>query len=101
MRPYERITLTLPALGRSRLVLILALGERKREALARMRGGEALPSALVAPVAGRSSGSWIGLLLGEGGLRSAVCGLRSGRFWWVWVLVFRAAGRVGWVLGGW
>ena len=47
--PYERITLTLPALDRSRLVLILALGERKREALARIRDGEQLPSALVAP----------------------------------------------------
>jgi 6-phosphogluconolactonase len=47
--PYERITLTLPALDRSRLVLILALGERKRAALARIRAGEQLPSALVAP----------------------------------------------------
>jgi 6-phosphogluconolactonase len=47
--PYERITLTLPALDRSRLVLILALGERKRDALARIRAGERLPSALVAP----------------------------------------------------
>ena len=47
--PYERITLTLPALDRSRLVLILALGERKREALARIRAGEQLPSAMVAP----------------------------------------------------
>jgi 6-phosphogluconolactonase len=47
--PYERITLTLPALDRSRLVLILALGERKREALARIRSGEQLPSAMVAP----------------------------------------------------
>jgi 6-phosphogluconolactonase len=50
--PYERITLTLPALDRSRLVLILALGERKREALARIRAGEQLPSALVAPTDG-------------------------------------------------
>jgi 6-phosphogluconolactonase len=47
--PYERITLTLPALERSRLVLILALGERKRAALARIRAGEPLPSAQVAP----------------------------------------------------
>jgi 6-phosphogluconolactonase len=47
--PYKRITLTLPALDRSRLVLILALGERKREALARIRAGEPLPAALVAP----------------------------------------------------
>jgi 6-phosphogluconolactonase len=50
--PYARITLTLPALARSRLVLMLALGERKREALARIRAGEPLPSALVAPVDG-------------------------------------------------
>jgi 6-phosphogluconolactonase len=50
--PHERITLTLPALDRSRLVLILALGERKRAALARIRSGEPLPSAQVAPVDG-------------------------------------------------
>ncbi len=50
--PYERITLTLPALDRSRLVLILALGERKRDALARIRAGEPLPSAQVAPPGG-------------------------------------------------
>jgi 6-phosphogluconolactonase len=50
--PVERITLTLPALARSRLVLILALGERKREALGRIRGGEPLPSSLVAPTDG-------------------------------------------------
>ena len=51
--PYERITLTLPALDRSRLVLILALGERKRDALARIRAGERLPSALVEPSDGQ------------------------------------------------
>jgi 6-phosphogluconolactonase len=50
--PYERITLTLPALDRSRLVLILALGERKREALARIRAGERLPSAMLEPTDG-------------------------------------------------
>ena len=50
--PFERITLTLPALARSRLVLILALGERKRDALARIRAGERLPSAQVAPLDG-------------------------------------------------
>ncbi len=50
--PYERITLTLPALARSKLVLILALGERKRDALARIRAGEPLPSAQVTPVDG-------------------------------------------------
>ena len=50
--PLDRITLTLPALDRSRLVLILALGERKREALARIRAGEPLPAAQVAPVDG-------------------------------------------------
>ena len=51
--PHERITLTLPALDRSRLVLILALGERKRDALARIRAGERLPSALVEPTDGQ------------------------------------------------
>jgi 6-phosphogluconolactonase len=51
--PFERITLTLPALDRSRLVLILALGERKHDALARIRAGEPLPSAQVAPVDGQ------------------------------------------------
>jgi 6-phosphogluconolactonase len=50
--PFERLTLTLPALDRSRLVLILALGERKREALARIRAGEPLPCAQVAPADG-------------------------------------------------
>jgi 6-phosphogluconolactonase len=50
--PYERITLTLPALARSRLVLILALGERKRDALARIIAGEQLPSAMVEPADG-------------------------------------------------
>jgi 6-phosphogluconolactonase len=50
--PFERITLTLPALARSRLVLILALGERKRDALTRIRAGEQLPSAMVTPVDG-------------------------------------------------
>jgi 6-phosphogluconolactonase len=47
--PHERITLTLPALARSRLVLLMAIGERKRDALARIRAGEQLPSAMVAP----------------------------------------------------
>ena len=55
--PYERITLTLPALARSRLVLILALGERKRDALARIRAGERLPSARSRRPTARSSGS--------------------------------------------
>jgi 6-phosphogluconolactonase len=50
--PFERLTLTLPALDRSRLVLIMALGERKREALARIRAGEPLPCAQVAPADG-------------------------------------------------
>jgi 6-phosphogluconolactonase len=50
--PYERITLTLPALASSRLVLILALGERKREALAHIIAGEQLPSAMVEPADG-------------------------------------------------
>lgn len=51
--PVERYTLTLPALNRSRLVLVLALGERKAQALARIRAGEALPAALVQPADGQ------------------------------------------------
>ena len=51
--PVERYTLTLPALARSRLVLVLALGERKADALARIRAGEALPSSLVQPTDGQ------------------------------------------------
>ena len=56
--PYERITLTLPALDRSRLVLILALGERKREALARIRARRGSCRAHRSrPSTARSSGS--------------------------------------------
>ena len=47
--PVERYTLTLAALARSRLVLILALGERKADALARIRAGEPLPASMVQP----------------------------------------------------
>ncbi len=72
--PYERITLTLPALDRSRLVLILALGERKRDALARIRAGEPLPSALVEPTDGEVV--WI---VDQAALRSARLVLLLGR----------------------
>lgn len=47
--PAERYTLTLPALDRSRLVLVMAIGSKKRDALARLQAGEGLPSGLVAP----------------------------------------------------
>jgi 6-phosphogluconolactonase len=44
--PPERITLTMPVLRRARYTVLLATGESKREALARVRAGdEALPSA--------------------------------------------------------
>ena len=51
--PFERFTLTLPALDRSRLVLILVLGEQaSARRSARSARGEQLPSAQVAPVDG-------------------------------------------------
>ena len=44
--PPERITLTMPVLRRARFTVLLATGEGKREALARVRAGDvALPSA--------------------------------------------------------
>ena len=44
--PSERITLTMPVLRRARFTVLLATGESKREALARVRAGDAeLPSA--------------------------------------------------------
>ena len=44
--PPERITLTMPVLRRARYTVLLATGEGKREALARVRAGdEELPSA--------------------------------------------------------
>ena len=44
--PPERITLTLPVLRRARFTVLLATGESKRDALARVRAGDvALPSA--------------------------------------------------------
>jgi 6-phosphogluconolactonase len=48
--PEERLTLTLPALNRSRVVAFLVVGEAKADALAAvLRGDTACPAALVAP----------------------------------------------------
>lgn len=65
--PHPRITLTLPAIARSDLVVFTVEGESKRAAFARIRGGADLPAAqvdaervlwLVDPAAaGRSPGS--------------------------------------------
>ncbi len=45
--PHDRITLTFPALARARLVVFTVSGESKRDALARVAGGEPLPAARV------------------------------------------------------
>jgi 6-phosphogluconolactonase len=50
--PYERYTLTYPALNRSRLVLFFVLGAAKAEALGAIARGEDLPSARVQPTDG-------------------------------------------------
>lgn len=65
--PHPRITLTLPAIARSRLVVFTVEGAGKRDAFARIRDGADLPAArvdadrvlwLVDPAAaGRSAGS--------------------------------------------
>ncbi|HUD17710.1 MAG TPA: 6-phosphogluconolactonase [Acidimicrobiales bacterium] len=45
--PHDRITLTLPGIARSRLVVFTVSGESKRPALARIRAGTDLPAARV------------------------------------------------------
>ena len=50
--PYERYTLTFPALNRSRLVLFFVLGAKKAEALGAIVRGDDLPSARVQPTDG-------------------------------------------------
>jgi 6-phosphogluconolactonase len=47
--PYERLTLTFPALARGRHVLFLVTGEKKAEALAKVQRGEDVPAARVRP----------------------------------------------------
>jgi 6-phosphogluconolactonase len=51
--PFERLTLTFPALNRARLVLFLVIGGKKAEALATVQRGEDLPAARVQPDDGR------------------------------------------------
>ncbi len=46
--PYERLTLTYPAIGRARRVVFTVSGTSKRDALARIADGEDLPAARVA-----------------------------------------------------
>jgi 6-phosphogluconolactonase len=50
--PYERYTLTFPALNRSRLVLFLVLGAKKAEALGAIARGEDRPAGRVQPTDG-------------------------------------------------
>jgi 6-phosphogluconolactonase len=50
--PYERYTLTYPALDRSKLVLFFVLGAAKAEALGAIARGEDRPSARVRPTDG-------------------------------------------------
>ena len=45
--PYDRITLTLPAIARSRLVVFTVSGQSKRDALRRVIAGEDLPAGRV------------------------------------------------------
>jgi 6-phosphogluconolactonase len=51
--PLERLTLTFPALNRSRLVVFLVLGASKAHALAAIDGGDDLPAAHVRPEHGK------------------------------------------------
>ena len=50
--PFERYTLTFPALNRSRVVAFLVIGERKAAALAAIARGEDRPAGRVRPVDG-------------------------------------------------
>jgi 6-phosphogluconolactonase len=47
LHPYPRLTLTLPAIARARLVVFTVAGEDKREAFARVRNGDDLPATRV------------------------------------------------------
>jgi 6-phosphogluconolactonase len=47
INPHERITLTLPAIARARLVVFTVAGAAKRDAFQRVRNGEDLPAGRV------------------------------------------------------
>ncbi len=51
--PSCRVTMTLPLLNRSRMVLFLVRGRGKRDVVRRLLAGEALPANLVQPKSGR------------------------------------------------
>jgi 6-phosphogluconolactonase len=51
--PFERLTLTYPALNRARLVLFLVIGEKKAQALAAIQQGDDRPAARVRPAEGQ------------------------------------------------
>jgi 6-phosphogluconolactonase len=45
--PHPRLTFTLPAIARARLVVVTVAGSEKRDAVERIRAGEDLPAARV------------------------------------------------------
>ena len=47
LHPHPRVTFTFPAIARSPLVVVAVSGDEKREAVARIRAGEALPGARI------------------------------------------------------
>lgn len=47
--PHERMTLTMKAINRARLVIVTVEGEAKADALARLQAGEDLPPSLLEP----------------------------------------------------
>ena len=47
LHPHPRLTFTLPAIARARLVVVAVSGAEKREAIARIRAGEDLPGARI------------------------------------------------------
>jgi 6-phosphogluconolactonase len=47
LHPHPRITFTFPAIERSKLAVVTVAGEEKRDAIQRIRAGEALPAARI------------------------------------------------------
>ncbi len=47
LHPHPRLTFTFPAIARSPLVVVAVSGSEKREAIARIRGGEDVPAARI------------------------------------------------------
>jgi 6-phosphogluconolactonase len=47
LHPHPRVTFTFPAIARARLVVVAVSGAEKRDAISRLRAGEALPAARI------------------------------------------------------